>query len=292
MYAQEHLEFCLKLGIMGRILVAPEGINGTISGTEEQCKTYMETVEQHPALKDIHWKIDEVDEPSFVKVHVRYKPEIVHSGLLDIDPTEQTGKHLSPKEFLQMKDAQDVVVLDVRSNYEHQLGKFKNAVTLDIENFREFPEKIAELEQYKGKKILTYCTGGIKCEKASAFLLKQGFGEVYQLHGGIINYAKEAGGQDFLGNCYVFDGRVQVEVNTVNPQTITACHQCGKPSTRMVNCANPHCNDHFVQCEECSNQTQGTCSIQCLKAPLRRPYSAKGYYQKANPRTETLRMCE
>src|SRR5690606_14587851 len=140
-----------------------------------------------------------------------YKAEIVHSGLRNpsyIDPTRETGTHLEPEEFLKMKDQEDVVVLDVRSNYEHSVGRFKNAVTLDMENFREFPEKIKELEQLKGKKILTYCTGGIKCEKASALLLKEGFEDVYQLHGGIIKYGKEVGGQDFQGDCYVFDNRV------------------------------------------------------------------------------------
>src|SRR5690606_36332622 len=134
--------------------------------------------------------------------------------------TKETGKHLEPHEFMARKDRDDVVVLAVRSNYEHNVGRFKNALTLDIDNFREFPEKIAELEAYKDKKILTYCTGGIKCEKASALLLKSGFADVYQLHGGIIKYGKEAGGKDFEGKCYVFDNRVTVDVNRVNPTEV------------------------------------------------------------------------
>src|SRR5690606_1932427 len=122
-------------------------------------------------------------------MHCRYKSEIVQSGLKDpsvINLNRETGTYLEPKEFLGMKDSEDVVILDVRSNYEHQLGRFKNAVTLDIENFRDFPSKINELAKFKDKKIVTYCTGGIKCEKASALLLKEGFKDVYQLHGGII----------------------------------------------------------------------------------------------------------
>ncbi len=280
--AAQHLKFCKDLGLVGRILIADEGLNGTISGTAEQCRQYMDYMESDDRFKGIHWKIDDVNEPSFAKLHVRYKREIVHSGLLDIDPNEDTGTHLEPAEFLAMKDREDVVILDVRSNYEHNLGKFKNAVTLDIDNFRELPDHMAELEQYKDKKVLTYCTGGIKCEKASAFLKKQGFKDVYQLHGGIINYGKMVGGEDFEGNCYVFDGRVQVPVNTVNPSVITKCRTCGTTTARMVNCANPSCNEHFVQCENCGEETLGCCSVQCQKAPNRRPYNPKGYYVKVN----------
>src|SRR6185503_16675214 len=163
-----------------------------------------------------------------------------------IDPQKQTGKHLEPKDFLAMKDDEDVVILDVRSNYEHNLGKFKNAVTLDIENFRDFPAKINELAKYKDKKILTYCTGGIKCEKASALLLHEGFTDVYQLHGGIIKYGKEAGGEDF-------------DVNSVNPVVISTCFNCGKQTDKMINCANPECNEHFTQCDECGTTMDGCC---------------------------------
>lgn len=282
-FAAEHLEFCKSLGLVGRIIVADEGLNGTVSGTVEACRAYMDAVHADPRFAKTDFKIDEVDEPSFIKMHCRYKPEIVHSGLRDpkvIDPTRETGKHLAPVEFLAMKDREDVVVLDVRSNYEHSVGRFKNAITLDIENFREFPEKINELSKYKGKKILTYCTGGIKCEKASALLLKEGFEEVYQLHGGIIKYGKEVGGQDFEGKCYVFDNRVAVEVNTVNPTVVATCRNCGVASDHMINCANPECNEHFTQCEECGWKMDGCCSQACKEHPRKRPYDGTGYYVK------------
>jgi UPF0176 protein len=216
-------------------------------------------------------------------MHVRYKSEIVHSGLRDpniINPQKQTGKHLEPKEFLAMKDAEDVIILDVRSNYEHNLGKFKNAITLDIENFRDFPDKINELAKYKDKKIVTYCTGGIKCEKASALLLHEGFSDVYQLHGGIIKYGKEAGGQDFEGKCYVFDNRLSVDVNSVNPVVISACYNCGKTTHKMINCANPECNEHFTQCDECGEKMDGCCSEDCKTHPRKRVYDGTGYYVK------------
>ena len=229
------------------------------------------------------FKIDDVEAPSFIKMHCRYKSEIVHSGLRDpniIDPNKKTGKHLEPAEFQKMIDQEDVVILDVRSNYEHNLGRFKNAVTLDIENFRDFPEKINELAKYKDKKVLTYCTGGIKCEKASALLLHHGFNDVYQLHGGIIKYGKEAGGEDFEGKCYVFDNRIAVDVNTVNPTIVSKCYNCGKVTPKMINCANPECNEHITQCDDCGNELQGCCSVACTTNPRKRKYDGTGYYVK------------
>lgn len=282
-FAADHLKFCRSLNLVGRIIVADEGLNGTVSGTAEACKAYMDALHADMRFAKTDFKIDEVDEPSFIKMHCRYKSEIVHSGLRDpniINPNKKTGKHLEPAEFLEMKDRDDVVILDVRSDYEHHLGRFKNAVTLDIENFREFPQKINELAQYKDKKILTYCTGGIKCEKASALLLHEGFKEVYQLHGGIIKYGKEVGGKDFEGKCYVFDNRVAVDVNTVNPVLISACRNCGKTTPKMINCANPECNEHFTQCDECGDTMLGCCSEACMAHPRRREYDGTGYYVK------------
>lgn len=282
-YAADHLKFCKSIGLTGRIIIADEGLNGTVSGTKEACKAYMDYVYADGRFNATEFKIDEVDEPSFIKMHCRYKSEIVYSGLKDpsyIDPTKQTGKHLEPKEFAEMKDRDDVVILDVRSNYEHSMGKFKNAVTLDIDNFRDFPAMINELAQYKDKKILTYCTGGIKCEKASALLLKEGFKDVYQLHGGIIKYGKEAEGKDFEGKCYVFDNRIAVDVNQVNPVVISTCRNCGKTTAKMINCANPECNEHFTQCDDCGTALDGACSAACKTHPRKRPYDGTGYYVK------------
>lgn len=282
-YAADHLKFCKNLGLTGRIIIADEGINGTVSGTIAQCKAYMDHIHADGRFNSLEFKIDEVDEPSFMKIHCRYKSEIVHSGLRNpkiINPTQKTGKHLEPIEFLEMKDRDDVIVLDVRSNYEHKMGKFKNAVTLDIDNFRDFPAMINELAQYKDKKILTYCTGGIKCEKASALLLHEGFKDVYQLHGGIIKYGKEAKGEDFEGKCYVFDNRIAVEVNDINPVTISTCRNCGTTTTKMINCANPECNAHFTQCDACGEKLDGCCSDPCQEHPRKRPYDGTGYYVK------------
>jgi UPF0176 protein len=282
-FAPLHLAYCKNLKLRGRIYVAQEGINGTISGTKEACEQYMLDLVADPRFAKTEFKIDEVAEHAFQRMHCRYKTEIVYSGLRDsnvIDPTKETGKHLKGEEFLALKDQDDVVILDVRSNYETRLGKFKNAITLDMENFREFPGKIAELEKYKGKKVITCCTGGIKCEKASALLLKEGFTDVYQLHNGIIGYAKETGGKDFDGMLYVFDGRVNVAVNEINPTVISPCKKCGGPAPRNLNCANVECNDQFNMCDACATDMEGACCDACKVHPRKREFNGTGYYTR------------
>lgn len=282
-FAQQHLEFCERLGIVGRIIVAEEGLNGTISGSVVQCKKYMDHVKANPIFAGIDFKIDEVDTPSFERLYVRVKPEIVHSslrGIKNIDPNETTGTHLKPHEVLAMLEDEDVVFLDVRSNYESGVGRFKNAIAMDIDNFRDFPEKLKEIENLKEKKVVTYCTGGIKCEKASGFLRENGFNNVYQVEGGIVKYAKETGGKDFEGKLYVFDNRVVVDVNNVNPSIISTCKICSTTSAHMVNCANPECNEHFVLCESCGWKMEGACSEACMTAPNKRVYDGTGYYQR------------
>lgn len=279
-YREEHHLFCLKHKILGRIIIASEGLNGTVSGTRENCQKYMEYMKADSRFDTLEFKIEDMDEVAFRKLHVRVKPEIVHSGFKHINPTERTGIHLEPDEFKSMKDDEDVVILDCRSNYEHNLGKFKGAVTMDIDNFRDIPDHLEELEQYKDKRIITYCTGGIKCEKASAYLLEQGFENVYQLHGGIIKYGIEEGGEDFDGKCYVFDNRIAAEVNKINPTVVSECHVCGTKTDRMVNCANSTCNIHVPLCEKCGWELDGACSSTCRKHPDKREYDGTGYYQK------------
>lgn len=279
-FRYDHHLFCLEHGIKGRIIIASEGINGTVSGTKEACEKYMERFKSDPRFASIEFKIEEHNKHAFTKLHVRVKSEIVYSGLNHINPAKKTGKYVEPNEFKELKNSEDVVILDVRSNYEHSVGKFKNAITLDIENFRDFPDKVKELENLKDKKIITYCTGGIKCEKASAYLLEKGFKDVYQLHGGIIKYGLEAGGEDFEGKCYVFDNRVVVDVNKVNPKVISTCHICGTECDRMVNCANQICNLHIPICERCGWEMEGACSADCKTHPDKRPYDGTGFYQK------------
>ena len=280
-FREDHHFYCLDLNLRGRIIVAREGINGTVSGLPNDCDKYMRTLQSDSRFANIEFKVDFSDSHAFQKLNVRVKPEIVNVGLPHIDPTKQTGTYLEPDDFLRLKDQDDVVVLDVRSNYEHKLGKFKGAQTLDIDNFREFPDKLPELEPLRNKKVITYCTGGIKCEKASAFLIENGFENVYQLHGGIIKHGLEAGGEDFDGKCYVFDNRVAVDVNSVNPAVISECYLCSATSDHMVNCANPECNLHVPICPSCLEEYEGACSKACQEHPKKRPYKPDGYYQKS-----------
>lgn len=279
-FREQHHFYCLDLNLRGRIIIAEEGLNGTVSGLRDDCQKYMDHLKADPRFSHIEFKHDSSSTHAFQKLNVRVKPEIVNVGLPHIDPTGLTGKYIEPNEFLKVKDQENVVVLDVRSNYEHRLGKFKNARTLDMENFREFPDQLTKLEAIKDKLIITYCTGGVKCEKASAFLLESGFDNVYQLHGGIIKHGLEAGGKDFEGKCYVFDNRITVEVNQVNPNVIANCHICKTDCDRMLNCANPKCNLHVPLCEDCAVEFDGACSAECKENPNKRPFNKTGYYQK------------
>lgn len=278
-FRDEHHRLCLDLNLLGRIIVAPEGLNGTLSGLVDDCAEYMRIVKADPRFSALEFKVDESETHTFQKLNVRLKAEIVNSDL-PVDPLKQTGVHLEPEEFKRLKNDPDVVVVDMRSNYEHAVGKFKGAITFNMENLRELPEHIHEIEHLKDKKIITYCTGGIKCEKASAYLLSQGFENVYQLHGGIIKYGIEANGEDFDGKCYVFDNRLAVDVNQVNPTVISTCYRCGKHNDRIVNCASPACNNHVVLCEECGWEHAGTCSDACKDDPQLRHYDGTGYYSK------------
>ena len=286
-YKDEHLAFCKSLNLMGRVLIGDEGINGTVSGTIDSCKQYMDYLSNDARFTGIEFKIDEEDAPSFSKMHVRYKKEIVHFGQPDVNVWEMTGRFLEPNEWQKQMHDPDAVVIDMRNMVEWEAGKFKNAVTLDVDTFRDIPNHLDELEQYKDKKILAYCTGGIRCEKATAFLIQRGFKNVFHLHGGIIRYGKEAGGKDFDGKCYVFDNRLTVDVNTVNPEIISHCRKCNSPSVHFINCANPECNEHFILCETCATEMEGSCSEECKAHPRRRIYDGTGYYQKHNQEYQT-----
>lgn len=267
-FVSEHLEFCNSLGVKGRILVANEGINGTLSGTEEQTEQYMEHMNNDPRFKDMVYKIEHSEEHAFKKMKVRLKKEIVNLSLEnDVDPNALTGKHLSPKEFYEAMQEEDVVILDARNTYEYDLGHFKGAIRPDIETFRELPQWIKEnFEQFKDKKVLTYCTGGIRCEKFSGFLVKEGFNNVSQLEGGIISYGydEEVKGDRWDGKCYVFDERISVPVNRAGTEKVVGkCYHCQQPEERYVKCGNPECNKHLLMCEACEHEHKRSCSSHC-----------------------------
>jgi UPF0176 protein len=205
-------------------------------------------------------------------MHVRYKKELVtfrHSE--EINPNVLSGRHLSPKEFYEKMNENNVVILDGRTDYEYDLGHFKNAVRPPLKSFREFPDWIkSEFGKYKDKKVLTYCTGGVRCEKLTGLLMNEGFKNVYQLQGGIINYSQDAElkGKMFEGKCYVFDERISVPVNFADEYTLTGkCYHCGKAADRYVNCANLDCHMQHFECEECEEKWARSCSEECMNAP-------------------------
>lgn len=282
-FAKEHLAFCKKIGLKGRILVSEEGINGTVSGTVEQTDAYMDYVHADERLKDTWFKIDEAKGHAFKKMFVRPRKEIVSLDLdEDINPHELTGKYLSPVEFKEALLDEETIVIDARNDYEYDLGHFRGAVRPDIRNFRELPAWIREnKEQFMDKKVVTYCTGGIRCEKFSGWLLREGIQDVSQLHGGIATYGKDENvrGELWDGTMYVFDERISVEINHVDKKVIGKDWFDGTPCERYVNCANPYCNRQLLTSEENEAKHLGGCCYDCA-AHERNRYIVKNQLSK------------
>jgi UPF0176 protein len=269
-FVNEHLSLCKELGLKGRILVAEEGINGTVSGTVEQTQAYMDTVREDSRFSDMVFKIDEARENAFKKMYVRHRNSII--TLLpedDVNPNEKVGTYLKPQEWYEMLQRDDVIIVDGRNDYEYEIGHFRGAIKPQVKNFKQFPKWIEEnLSEHKDKKILTYCTGGIRCEKLTGVFLNHGFNEVYHLEGGIVTYGKdpEVQGKLFDGKCYVFDERISVKVNnTEEDMVVSKCKHCGKPSDRYINCTNDDCHDQHICCEECEKTYEGFCSSECVE---------------------------
>ncbi|MFE4708547.1 rhodanese-related sulfurtransferase [Peribacillus simplex] len=273
-FAAEHLAACKALELKGRILVAAEGINGTVSGTIEQTNKYMDMMKSDPRFADIVFKIDEADGHAFKKMHVRPRNELVTLRLEeDINPNRTTGKYLSPKEFFEQMQDENTIVLDARNDYEFDLGHFRGAIKPEITNFRELPDWVQEnREMFEGKKILTYCTGGIRCEKFSGWLVEEGFEDVSQLHGGIATYGKdpEVQGELWDGQMYVFDERIAVPINQKEHVIVGRDIYSGEPCERYVNCANPECNKKILCSEENEHKHMRSCTHECRVHPRNR----------------------
>jgi UPF0176 protein len=274
-FKEEHLAFCKSIGLRGRIIVANEGINGTVSGTPEQTQAYIEHMREDARFSDMIFKIEQSNDHAFKKMKVKIRPELVHLNLeADVHPDKITGKHLSPKEWMDAMEQDDVIILDARNTYEYDLGHFKNAIRPDIETFRELPKWIRDnFSQFKDKKVLTYCTGGVRCEKFSGFLLNEGFKDVSQLEGGIISYGYDdhTKGKHWEGKCYVFDERISVPVNRSGEETVIGkCYHCNKLEERYVKCGNPECNAHLLMCEGCEREQKRSCCNECKEHPQNR----------------------
>ena len=221
---------CDELGLKGSVYLSPNGINFSIAGTEENVDTYIKFMEEDSRFRDIPLKKTFSETQPFRRMKVRLKKEIISLGRDDINPRELTGDYISPRELFEMYETkEDVIVLDTRNEYETRVGLFENAVDLQLDTFRDFPSAIETLpEEYKDKQIVMYCTGGIRCEKASAVMMKAGFSDVKQLEGGVLDYFKETGGAYWNGDCFVFDERVALDKELKETEYIY-CYICREP---------------------------------------------------------------
>lgn len=257
-----------KLDALGRTYVAKEGINAQMSVPAENFEAFRDTLEAYDFMKDIRLNVAvEHDDHSFLKLTVKVRDKIVADGLNDetFDVTN-IGVHLKAKEFNQILDDPNTIVVDFRNHYESEIGHFKGAITPDVETFREsLPIINEQLQNHKeDKNLVMYCTGGIRCEKASAYFKHQGFKNVYQLEGGIINYAKQIKEEGleskFIGKNFVFDHRLG---ERITDDIVSQCHQCGKPCDNHTNCENEGCHLLFIQCDECKAAMENCCSSEC-----------------------------
>lgn len=221
---------CDELDLRGSVYLSPNGINFSIAGTEEAIESYLKFMEEDERFLNIPLKRTYSETKPFRRMKVRLKKEIISLGRDDINPRELTGEYVSPQELYAMyENNEDVIVLDTRNEYETRVGLFENAIDLQLDTFRDFPQAIEELpKEYKEKQIVMYCTGGIRCEKASAVMLKAGFSNVKQLEGGVLDYFKETGGKYWNGDCFVFDERVALDTNLKETEYIY-CFICREP---------------------------------------------------------------
>jgi UPF0176 protein len=257
-----------KLNCYGRIYVAREGINAQMSVPEHNWESFKELLGSYNELEKMPLKIAvEDDGKSFYVLKIKVRTKILADGLADdaFDVTN-VGNHLSAIEFNDALENTDTIVVDMRNHYESEIGRFENAICPDVDTFREEVEMVVDtLKDKKDKKVLLYCTGGIRCEKASAYLKHEGFQDVNQLHGGVIEYARQvklnALEPKFKGKNFVFDERLG---ERITEDILSNCHQCGKAADSHTNCANNDCHLLFIQCEECAKKMEGCCSNDCV----------------------------
>ena len=270
-FVKEHLHWCIENGIKGKVYVATEGISGAIFVVKVKTELYKSHLRTYKLFRDMWFKESETDGIAYSKMHVRVKKEIVNSGLLSIN-LHRGGKRLSPENLLKFyREGKDFVMVDVRNWYESKIGRFKDAVTPAMTHFREWPEVVESLKEYKNKTVVTYCTGGIRCEKASAYMIKQGFKDVYQLDGGIINFINRYPDTYWEGGMFVFDDRKVVEPNSKEElKYVAECEFCGKPTSYFINCHNVDCDRIVIICQNCKVDKDYCCSDECRKAENKR----------------------
>ncbi|MDB4940143.1 MAG: hypothetical protein JWO40_568 [Candidatus Doudnabacteria bacterium] len=261
---------CKKLGLKGRILIAEEGINGTVEGADVAIQEYIADLKSHPEFTDMNVKISDGVGKTFPKLSIKVRKEIVssHLGAKDLNPIEVTGKYLSAEDLHSWihDKSKEFYIVDMRNDYEQKGGHFAGSIFSGMQNFRDLQKVLPRLKHLQNKTIVTVCTGGVRCEKASGFLLKNGFNDVYQLKDGIVTYMEKFPNEDFLGKLYVFDGRVLMGFNLNDPRHVVVgkCDKCGETSENYINCADPLCHNHFICCKKCVTKNgEGFCTLKC-----------------------------
>jgi UPF0176 protein len=258
-----------ELEVLGRTYIAAEGINSQISVPQSKFAAFKQALYAIPFLNNVRLNVAiEDDGKSFFKLKIQVKPKILADGLDDqtFDVTN-SGQHLKANEFNELTDRDDAVIIDMRNHYESEVGHFKGALTPDVDTFKASLPIVEEiLKPHKDKNIIMYCTGGIRCEKASAWFKHRGFKNVFQLDGGIIEYARQAKEEGlenkFIGKNFVFDERLG---ERISEEVISHCHQCGDACDTHTNCKNDGCHLLFIQCESCRAKYQACCSKECAE---------------------------
>lgn len=268
--------------VTGRIYLSKQGINGQMSGSREDALAYMEWLKEDERFREIEFKVHLHKEQAFPRMTVKSRKQLVALDL-DVDLSKK-GSYLSPQEWSEMLEKKDenTLLIDIRNDYETEIGHFEGSLLPPCETFREFPAFTAKLAQEvdaKNTKVMMCCTGGIRCELYSAVMKEQGFKEVYQLQGGIIKYGQEVGSKHFEGKLFVFDDRLSVPLDKENSTTIASCHLCSCLSDTYYNCANMDCNKLFLACKECLDKLQGCCCPTCQTATRLRPYHQDGNHK-------------
>lgn len=270
-----HKEFFNSRDIKGRIYISHEGINGQMSASPEAAEEYMEWLKSDSRFSSIEFKIHTYPEHCFPRATVKFRKQLV--AMDQTVDMSKIGTHLSGEEWKTMLDQKDsnTIVIDVRNDYEWQVGHFDGAELPTLEQFREFPtyaEKLRHSYDPKTTKVMMYCTGGIRCELYSSLLKEKGFKEVYQLEGGVIKYGLTAGSKHWRGKLFVFDDRLAVPISDEPAETISSCIHCGKSADLYFNCANMDCNELYIACLSCAEERKGCCCPTCETAPRVRPF--------------------
>jgi UPF0176 protein len=273
-----HLEFVKGKDIRCRVYISHEGINGQMSASSADSKAYQDWLLSDPRFKGLVFKIHSHPEHAFPRATIKYRKQLV--AIDERVDMSLTGEHVSPERWKEMLEERDekTMLLDVRNDYEWEIGHFEGAELPKLETFRKFPDYARQLKEEcdpKETKVMMYCTGGIRCELYSALLKKEGFKNVFQLDGGILNYGLKQGHEQWRGKLFVFDYRLAVPIDQKTDEVISHCRHCGTPSDVYYNCANMDCNELFLSCPECAEKTHGCCCEKCCEAPRLRPYEKK-----------------